>query len=69
LISIADAGAYELKGEHATARRYVADTLAWKPKLTIQILLASRKADNPDYLRLREETLIAGLRQAGLPEQ
>jgi hypothetical protein len=30
---------------------------------------ATRESDNPDYLRLREETLIPGLRKAGLPEQ
>lgn len=63
------AGAYELKGDHDTARRYVADTLAWRPTLSISVVKAARESDNAEYLRLREETLITGLRGAGLPEE
>jgi tetratricopeptide (TPR) repeat protein len=63
------AAAYELKGDDETARRYVADAFAWKPTITIATIKATRESENPDYLRLREETLIAGLRRAGLPER
>ena len=27
-----------------------------------------RESDHPEYLRMREETLITGLRRAGMPE-
>jgi TolB-like protein/DNA-binding winged helix-turn-helix (wHTH) protein/tetratricopeptide (TPR) repeat protein len=63
------AAAYELSGDDETARRYVAEALAWKPTLTITAIKATRESDNPDYLRLREETLIEGLRKAGVSEQ
>ena len=63
------AAAYELKGDEEIARKYVAETLAWKPTASIAGIKANRESDNPDYLRLREETLITGLRKAGLPEQ
>jgi adenylate cyclase len=63
------AGAYELEGDHETARMYVADALAWKPTLSISAIKATRESDDPEYLRLREETLITGLRRAGFPEE
>ncbi len=63
------AGAYALKGDDQTARAYLADALKWRPKATMKGMRAVRESDNPEYLRMREETLIAGLRKAGLPEQ
>ena len=63
------AGAYALKGDDETARAYLADALKWRPKATMKGMRAVRESDNPEYLRMREETLITGLRRAGLPEQ
>ncbi|MGE5200623.1 MAG: tetratricopeptide repeat protein, partial [Acidobacteriota bacterium] len=63
------AGAYALKGDDEIARAYLADALKWRPKATMKGMRAVRESNNPDYLRMREETLITGLRRAGLPEQ
>src|SRR5579871_6503899 len=41
-----------------------ADALKWRPKATMKGMRAVRESDNPEYLRMREETLIAGLRKA-----
>jgi len=61
--------AYALKGDAETARKLIAEVLKTWPNHSIARLRFVRDSDDPEYLRLREETLYKGLRIAGLPEQ
>jgi TolB-like protein len=60
--------AYALKGDVETARKIIAEVLKASPNQSIARLKVIRDSDDPEYLRLREETLYKGLRIAGLPE-
>jgi len=62
------AAAYGLKGDEAAARASLAEALKLQPKLSIAWLRARSPSDNPKFNRLREDTLFAGLRKAGLRE-
>ncbi|HVM81486.1 MAG TPA: winged helix-turn-helix domain-containing protein [Stellaceae bacterium] len=57
-----------LKGDEEAAKSYLAELLRAWPQVSIAALKARRESDDPEYLRLMEETVFAGLRKAGLPE-
>jgi adenylate cyclase len=63
------AAAYALKGDDERAQAYLAELLKAWPNVSIASQRANRDSDDPEYLRLREETLYAGLRKAGVPEK
>src|SRR5262249_40417765 len=58
-----------LKGDDGAAKAYLEDLLKAWPQVSISVLKARRESDDPEYLRLSEQTLYAGLRKAGLPEE
>jgi class 3 adenylate cyclase/TolB-like protein/Flp pilus assembly protein TadD len=62
------AAAYGLKGDETAARASLAEAIKMQPKLSIAWLRARTPSDDPKFNRLREETLLAGLRKAGLRE-
>ena len=62
------AAAYGLKGDETAARASLAEALKLQPKLSIAWLRARSSSDDPKFNRLRENTLFAGLRKAGLRE-
>ena len=62
------AAAYGLKGNETAARASLAEALKLQPKLSIAWLRARSPSDDPKFNRLREDTLFAGLRKAGLRE-
>ena len=62
------AAAYGLKGNETAARASLAEALKLQPKLSIAWLRARSPSDDPRFNRLREDTLFAGLRKAGLRE-
>jgi hypothetical protein len=62
------AAAYGLKGDETAARASMAEALKLQPKLSIAWLRARSSSDDPNFNRLRENTLFAGLRKAGLRE-
>ena len=62
------AAAYGLKGNETAAREVLAEALRLQPKLSIAWLRARSPSDDPKFNRLREDTLLAGLRKAGLRE-
>jgi hypothetical protein len=60
--------AYALKGDDEKARAYRAELTKFRPQFSIATLRANHESDNPEYLRLSEETRYSGLRKAGLQE-
>ncbi|SED20651.1 TolB amino-terminal domain-containing protein [Rhizobiales bacterium GAS191] len=62
------AAAYGLRGDLEAARAPLAEALKLQPKLSIAWLRARTPSDNPRFNRLREDTLLVGLRKAGLRE-
>ena len=63
------AAMYGLKGDKEQARVNLARLLQAQPGYSISELRRRRESDDPEYLRLREGSLVAGLRMAGLPEE
>jgi adenylate cyclase len=65
------AGALGLRGDAEEARTALADALKLKPEVnSLARLRASLPSTiSPQYLALREETLVVGLRRAGFPEE
>jgi tetratricopeptide (TPR) repeat protein len=61
--------AYALTGDDQKARAYQVELAKVRPQFSIALLRANRESDNPEYLRLSEETLYTGLRRAGLREE
>src|SRR5262249_25567044 len=56
-------------GDAATAKVYLENLLRAWPQVSISVLKARRESNDPEYLRLSEQTLYAGLLKAGLPEE
>jgi adenylate cyclase len=65
------AGALGLRGDAEEARTALADALKLKPEVnSLARLRASLPSTiSPQYLALREKTLVVGLRRAGFPEE
>jgi TolB-like protein/class 3 adenylate cyclase/Tfp pilus assembly protein PilF len=65
------AGALGLRGDAEEARTALADALKLKPEVnSLARLRASLPSTiGPQYLALREKTLVVGLRRAGFPEE
>lgn len=63
--------AYAQKGEDSKAAATTTELLKRKPKLSIESLRTIFQADSnhPVYRRQTEETVLAGLRKAGIPEK
>jgi tetratricopeptide (TPR) repeat protein len=64
------AGALGLKGEIGEAQAALAEGIRLKPevKSLFQFHSVNLRSTNPQFLKLREETLDTGLRRAGLPD-
>ncbi len=62
------AAAYAHRGDTARAATEKAEVLRLQPGQTIAMLKNSDSL-HPDYVRLSDETMYAGLRKAGLPEK
>jgi hypothetical protein len=64
------AAALGLKDELNEARAALAQGVKLKAERnSLARLRASVFSNNPEYLRLREKTIEAGLRKAGMPEE
>lgn len=62
------AAAYANQGDLSKAAVARAQVLRTVPDYTLAQLRAKRYSDNPEYLKLAEKYLYAGLRKAGIPE-
>jgi hypothetical protein len=64
------AAALGLQGDLVEARVALAEALRLRPDInSIARLRTSIPYSNPQYLRLLEKVVIAGLRKAGVPEK
>ncbi len=63
--------ALSLKGDREAARAALAEAVRRNPKLTTiaNIRRSLEASQDPKYVALREQTIIKGLRKAGVPEQ
>jgi adenylate cyclase len=70
-VHIALAGALGLKGDLENARLEVAESIRLKPEFdTLKRMIAGVPwANNPKVAALREKTILAGLRRAGMSEE
>ena len=63
------AAAYGQAGQLDKSKEAAMRLIRAKPDVTIDLLRKRRYSSHPDYRRLEEEGLFAGLRKAGIPEK
>lgn len=69
MLHVRAAAAYAQKGDKPGAEAARAKAMKQQPGITIAYLKSWQASNNPVFLRQREETLFAGLRKIGIPEE